>query len=87
MSRARYAGGEFDGTFKVEQGIRDALKKDGTATVTYDALEAVYEIEQHGQTLAGDLDEKCAFLCRKLGCECHKDPGRRECVFVTKKRR
>ena len=83
MARAKYDADEFDGAFKVEQGIARALEEDGRAVVTFDALEDVYEIvNDDGETLPGDLDAKCAFLCRKLQCACKKNPEGRECVFL-----
>jgi len=85
MSRAKYQSGELDGATKIGEGIKEALRRDGRATVTFDAVEKVYEmVEDSGDVIEGDLDAKCRFICEKFGCTCTRNDARRECVLVRR---
>lgn len=88
MAKVIYNADELDGPLKVEEGIRAAFEKDGTALVKYDAIENVYEIvTDNGETKAGTFSEKCDFLCQRLKCTCEKDADSRVCTFRLKSSR
>jgi len=83
MSRAKYRPGELDEAMKIEDGIEEALRSDGRAIVTFDAIEKHHEmVDDSANVIEGDLDAKCRFLCRKFRCTCTRNDARRECVFL-----